>query len=533
MGLSIILVECDVTDALGVTTTLRFSDRAMFPMSPADVDRADVAWDERLVEPPSLKRTLFDDLQSLSPGLGVGVMTLANADRGLDAYQAHVWGEVRVWRWIYGAPFGEAKALMRGPAAGTPGYDAQAGRAGRVRLTLYDYRLELERPVQSIAFSGANDDVASIYYEGDAGLKGKLKPLAYGRLDDAQIPAPLVNGYKQAYLIHDGPMQGLAVASPTAKIEVLDRGMNAGIGSAGDDTSLFTDTFFDEVQPGPVVQYTQLRRGLTKFTGALVGSVTFGCRGDATGGVYVETPGPIIARLLGRVGVPPERIGASLTAGGSAAVVGAYVQDSQSLGDLVGWLARSAPMAALPDRQGVWQRVDLAPVEAEPSFIIDGGDVLNLEADDVDAVVAGEFTVGWGRIWTTFRRESVATELLGTAEETRLATEYRYLNDEDAALKARFPAGWRKVRLDTALRLEADAQTLLDTLKALFGLRADGLPRRRWRVTQEMTDAALDVALGATVQLTAPQFGVDDRFLLIGEELLRPRRDQIIWTLWG
>ena len=531
MGLTVILVECDVVSPAGAATTLRFSDRAIYPMAPDDATAPNRLWDERLIEPPTLRRTLFDDLQGLEPGFGVGEMVLANADRALDPYQGHAWGEVRVWRWTYGQAFATAGRLISGTAAGTPDYDLHGARPGRVRLTLFDYRIEIEKPIQTEAFSGANDGV-TVFYEGGPELAGKMKPLAWGDLTDAQIPAPLVNPHQQVFMLHAGEAERIPGAAHEPAVLANDRGGDAGLGWQS-DVSHLPDAFFDGWNLSPTPSYgTQLRRGLLKMFGSLVGSVTFGLKGDKAGG-YAQTPGPVIAKMLARAGVPPERIGASIAAADSAAVVGAWTQDSTRARELVAWVARSAPMAVLPDRTGVWQAVMLEPPAATADLVIVGDDLLALEPDEAGWSGVGEVSIGWGRIWTTYRREQLQVELQDTGEETRLRDDYRYAVASDPAFQARFPSTWRRLNLDTALRRQADAEALATHLQGLFGLRPDGRPRRRWRATVELTDAVLEIDLGQTVEIDAPASGVHDRFLLIGEEPLRPRRDQTILTLWG
>lgn len=271
---------------------------------------------------------------------------------------------------------------------------------------------------------------------------------------------------------------------------------------------------------------------MLKVNAALVGNIAFGFKGDVTGG-YVETPGPIAARILKRLGVPDGRIGESLFDIDCDSVVGVYTAEAATGRELIGWLSASAPMAVLPDRMGVWQAIMLAPPAGPPGFTITGADILDLEADDGAPRGAGEFSVGWSRIWTTYRRETLQPQLLFTDAEARLGEAYRYANAADDDYKARYPAAWRKMKVDTALREEADAVALAATFKGLFGLRPDGKPRRQWRVTIELTDEALAIELGATVAVAAPEYGIDDLYLLIGEEPLRPRRDQTIWTVWG
>jgi len=529
MALSVILVECDVTSPEGVVSTLRFSDRAVFPIGPLDADRANVAWDERVIEPPTLRRTLFDDLSTLEPGLSVGVLILANADRGLDLYQGHIWGDVRVWRWIFGAPFNTARALLTGQAAGSPVYDVQSSRAGRVRLTLFDQRLELEKPLQSNTYGGLNDG-ETVRYDGDASIRGKPKPLAYGRLLDAHIPAVQVNHAVGAVQLHENAITGAEYNS--GLMQFFDRGGDAGL-EYGGDTSALDDIYFDEnLILGENFVYQSARRGLLKFNANPVGSIALGYRGALIDGVYVETPGPIIRAILERMQIPEARIGASLTAVACDCVIGAFASDPLTAREFVGWIASAGPLAVLPDRGGTWQAVLLRPPGETADLTLTADEVLSLEADESQPLIGGEFAVGWDRLWTTYRRDNLQVELLDTPQETRLAEAYRYAVVEDADFKARSPS-WRKMKIDTPLRLEADAAALAATLKTLFGLRADGRPRRIWRVVIEMTNEVLDVELGATVALETPMWGVADRFLLIGEEPLRPRRDQITWTLWG
>lgn len=534
MTMQVILVECDLISPAGAPVTLAFSDRAVFPMAPDDPDRPNAAWDDRLIEPPTLRRELFGDLDRLEPGLGVGVMTLSNADRALDAYRGHVWGAVRVWRWAYGRPFAEARALLAGRAGATPEYDVAAGRPGRVRLSLYDGRIELERPVQTAVFTGANDG-ETVFYEGDPTLKGRTRPLAYGDLVDAHIPAPLVNAGSQVFLLHDGSAAGLERPNQNTKsVDVFDRGADAGL-SFDVDASHLSDAYFDawiDAEESPPGYLTQLRRGLMIIGPATVGVLAFGFRGDDAAPLgYVETAAGIAAKVLARM-VAPEAVDPDLAEAGSAAACGAYVDSDLKAAELVGWLARSARLAVLPDRAGVWRAVELASPAVEADIVLTDDDMIAVEADETAAFAVGEIRVGWGRIWTTYRRDNLLAELQSTEAETRLASEYRWAAVVLDDVQDRF-SQWRTLSIETALRTEPDAEALAGELADLFGLRPDGSPRRRWRLTLEMTDAALDLELGATVALDAPGFDPAARYLLIGEEPMRPRRDQMVWTIWG
>lgn len=516
--MTVILVEIDMVSPAGAAVTARFSDRAIRPFPPTDPDRPNSLWEDRLIQPPSLKRAMFDDVASLTPGLGFGAMELANADRGLDVYQGHAWTAVRVWRWTEGTAFAAAEQVHSG-LLGQVGFgtDSQA----RVSVSLYDYRAELEGQLQPTTYAGTNG-VGGVLYEGQPdGLKGQPKPLAWGDLTAAHLPAPQVNAGVLAYQLHNGVVSGSE--------QIFDRGDSSGFLFAG----ALVGAAFDAYSP-PAAQYAADRtRGLIKIDGSPVGTLTFGLKGDAAGG-YVQTTGPVLARMLSQAGVPAGRIGASVAAVAAAAPIGAWFGQAIAAREAVGWVAGSALVALLPDRQGVWQASVLAPPAAVADHVIGLGELVSLpEADDTLPAPFGEFKVGWGRIWTTFKGNDLAPALRGTSDEARLAEPYRYAIAADAAVKARWPHNWATLKLDTALRREADALALAAELQALFGLRADGKPRRAWRVTLELTAERLALPLGSTVQFTYPPAGIDDRFVLLAEEPLRPRRDQVIWTLWG
>jgi hypothetical protein len=512
-----ILMEVDVVSPAGEAGVLRFCDRAIRPFPPSDADRPNAAFDDRLKTPPALRRALFDDLASLSPGLGFGAAVLANADKGLEPWKAHAWGEVRVWLWTVGEPFGSAIPLGRGPCT-PPDFDRRGSRPGEVRLGFYDYRAEVEGALQQALFAGDNG-VAGELYEGTADdLKDRHKPMGWGRLDDAHIPAPMVNAGVLAHLLNEGPI--------SAPVQVFDRGDDAGFADQG----ALVGPAFDAFAPSPASRCQDLTRGLVKINGDPVGRLTFGFRAGPAAG-YVETTGPVLARMLAKAGVPPERISASVEALPDTGVVGAWFDDATSARDALGWVARSAMAVLAPDRDGVWTAELLAPPAAVADHEIAPDELVDYSNDATAPEPAGEVKVGWGRVWTTFRGADLAPALRGTAAETRLAEDYRWTVDPDATVKARYPRTWRTLEFTTALRLEADAVALAARLKAMFGLRPDGQPRRVWRVVIELTAATQAVALGKTIGL--PGTDLEGLFLLIGSEPMRPRRDLVTWTLWG
>ncbi len=514
----VVLVDVDVVSPAGVPQTLRFSDRPVRPFPPSDATSANVAYDDRINEPPTLRRSLFDDLASLSPGLGVGELTLVNADRALDGYQTHAWGEMRVDLWTEGTPRAAATPISRALCA-QPAFPANTAAPGRVRVPLYDYRVELEAPLQSVLFAGTNG-VAGQMYEGQAdGLKGRRKPLAYGDLTDAHVPAPQVNPPIMAYQLHAG-----AIAGP---VSIFDRGAPAGYVSDGD----FAGAAFDGHAPAAAHSATDLSRGLVRFNGTPPGQTAFGLKGSSAGG-YVETTGPIAARILAQAGVPAGRIDASVAALASTAKIGAWFEGEDARSALA-WVARSALAAILPGRLGVWEAYRFGPPADVADHVVQFDEIIAIEDETTTPAPAGEIRVGWGRTYAGYRPGDLAPALSGTSAVEKLTNEYRWATIDDATVKARHPRTWRKIEITTALRIEADAVALASALQGLFGLSAAGTPRRQRRVTVSATATRLGARLGQTVQLQAASLGATGNYVLLGEEPLKPRRDLMVWTLWG
>lgn len=509
----VILVECDLVSPAGAAITLRFSDRAIRPMSPTDADRPNAVWEDRIAEAPAIRRALVEDLAGLTPGWGVAQLQLFNGDGALTPYAGHAWKAVRVYRWTEGAAFSTALRLFSGQAA-VPSFSRSARSSMRVSVGLYDPMVELDQPLQAHLYAGSGG------LEGPAELRDQVKPLAFGDLSAAHVPGRRVDAASNLYQLHDGAIG--------AAVQIFDRGDSAGLISDGDKSG----ATFDAYAPAAAHYVTDKGRGLVKFNSNPVGTVAFGLTGDATGG-SVTTAGPILARLLQRLGVSAGRIGASVAALADAGVIGLYDQSGGDGRSLIAWVARSALAAVLPDRQGVWGASALAPPKAVADFSLGYMDVLDIADDGSAPLPVGSVRVAWGRVWSTYSADSLAPALRGTASADRLGAEYRYVQVDNATAKGRGVGAWRVLEIDSALRTEADALALANRAMALFGPRADGTAPTLRTIQIEATDAALAVPLGATIALTYPPRGIAGRFILVAEEPLKPRRDLLTWSLWG
>lgn len=511
-----VLVEVDVVSPAGAASTLRFSDRQVRPMPPTDTLRPNVKWDDRLVSPPTIRRALFDDLSSLTPGFGVGVLVLANADRGLDEYRTYAWGEARVYLWTSG-DFSTATRVITGLCA-QPNYAALAKRPARVTTPLFDYSAELDNPTARFGVYDGDNDGVTKFWEGDAALKGQTNPRAFGNLRHAHIPGVCVNAARQGYQVSELPCDSIEW--------VFDRGDDAGFGFAGD----WGGGTFDTGSPAAGAFWSDNNRGLLQINGTPVGRLAFGCYGSD--GPYVQTPGPLVARLLTLAQVPSGRIGSSVTGYSDATICGLYMVGGDSTREAIDLIARSGRAVCLPDRLGVYQMIPFGPPGA-PVETVATDEVIDIDSDETIPGPVGEVRVGYDKIYTVYRADELAPAIRGTNEEVRLTSEHRWLAVSDTATKDRFPLTWRGLSLLTACTDANDADNLPPILLAMFGARADGAPRRAWRVTLELTEARLARSPGQTIHLNYDPAGIDDDFILLQEELFTPSRDRVVWTLWG
>lgn len=520
-----------------------FADSAVRPFGPgaslSGHALGNVVIEDRVLAAPTLARELAGDLATLSPGIGLGALELANADGALDAALDDIWRSVAVWLWDMDRPLAEAVFVFSADC-GRVDEAFGEGRPRRLVVPLSDAMSRLDRPLQGSLFAGANNGT-TILHEGRAGgIKGQPKPILVGDLATSQggcghLPGVPVSDDALTFLIHE---RYAGDPDNAGLLEVFDRGAPSGLAFDGN----YQTPGALEARVLPAASFcTDRKRGLVKITQGLVGPVAFG--GAVALGFLGPDGGPwqwCLAKVLAQAG----------TSGGAKANVAAWAPpppnvDAAFIGPRVGWwfdaaisvreaaavLCRSAGAVLAPSRSGVLAPVVLAPPVAIPAITLAAHDIVALGTDAKAPSPVGEVSVGWGRLWTTYQGDELAPALRGTPDEARLAAQWRWSVAEDASTKAK-AADWRTVRLETALREEADAQALGAQLLALFGLGAGGA-RRVWRVTLEMTAARLAVDLGATVRLAAPGLGVDGDFILLGEALCQPRRDLMVWSLFG
>lgn len=223
-SLLVFLVELTVWDpAIQSSRVLRYASGQGFVTAPSDTP-PNAFYEARVSQAALLSRDIFDTgTLSGESRVGYGDLVLANGDSGLDgflSYGVDGW-PITIKQGSPTAAFSTFTTVLQGTMR-----VAQIGQQS-VTVKLRDRQGELEKPLQTTKYLGNN--VAPAGVEGSADLKGKPKPLCFGRV--LNVPAVCVNAQKQIYQVHDGSIQSLDA--------VYDRGVLL----TGDIRSLSTRSF--------------------------------------------------------------------------------------------------------------------------------------------------------------------------------------------------------------------------------------------------------------------------------------------------
>lgn len=524
------LVEMDLLGPADQEVTLYFSDIPVRPFPSTDPDRPNQRYDNRLLEAPSMSLDIFADASRLAGNLGVGRLTLSNADGALNQYRGWAFRTVHVW---WGEPAQRSFAAFRPFLAGraeTPTWAISANQPSRLVVPVYDARLDLERDIQETTFAGTN--VGPDGYEGGPDdLRNRVKPLALGDLVTANIPLVWVNGPAQVGQVHDGEIEELS--------GLYDRGADANLIEDGDESGVD----FDNAEPDAGHLVTDLGRGLVRVNQDFGGDVTVGVKGavdlvPAAG--YLDTVPPQIRALI-LLRNPEASIGASFTAltATETAKAGLYIPDRMAVRQAVQLFAAGLPGWVLPDPLGTWQIGKLRLPSGTADRIIRPVDVISITPGDRQvSIPCWKVTVRGERYYRTHTRQSLAESLWDTEDEARLREEWREALAEDTALRDRWWPNVREVVVDTALRDPADMQLVADLLFDVMSVRPDETPWEEYLVTLEMDEEWLDLVanpgLGkAQVQLIYPPDGIDRLMIVMGAAPGRPAGHQITLRVWG
>lgn len=212
------------------TETLRYSNGEGFVTAPGDTP-ASTYFAPRLKQPSLMRRDLFAGGTTIGRSrTGHGELILANDDGGLDALKDYAFD-------------GRALTIYRG--SGTEAFPGGWKNVGvytmesvsltrtEVRVALRDRQLLTDIPLQATKYAGDNELPDGL--EGVADLKGKPKPICYGKV--LNVSPPQVNTSKLIHQVNDG-----AVASVDA---VYDSGLSLSNSPASwtERTAGATDSF--------------------------------------------------------------------------------------------------------------------------------------------------------------------------------------------------------------------------------------------------------------------------------------------------
>lgn len=441
--------------ALGAETAVYLGDgRGGSFASQATDDPADTDFVPRLESGFQFGFRAFDGLRPSGRSTrAAGAIEILAGDGGFDPALAYAWDgrRVELYRVRFGAPFTDARLLLRGTVERLHWSEA------RVTLALRDLQALFDRPLVTATYGGTGG------LDGDAGVKGRPVPQVYGPA--VNVEGELINAALLIRQVHDR-----AIAEVTA---VRDKGVALTFSADYSDYAALAGA---TVAGGSYA--TCLAYGLIRLGGAPAGRVTCDVRGDADGG-YVETAADIARRIVTTrlggdslsdpAGLDTAALdalnaaqGAALaycTAGANPAVAEALDALFTSIG---GWYGFT--------RAGLFTGGRIA-VPASPAFTLDR---VNLDAGERIAAVreppSWRERVEWGRPWVLQSGDDLAGSVASEDRERWAATRWAEWRDSSVRGTHRLARSFETFAL---FAYESDAQAEAERLGALWGTARD------------------------------------------------------------
>ena len=478
----------------GGTVALYVGD-AGFTTGPGDTP-ANQYFEPRLVSALNFERSLFQG--GTLGGRSIpdfGVMTLNNADGGLDGWQGYNWDGRRARVYLGGDGFGFAEygLIFDGLAE-----DIDYGDL-TLSVRLQDLSRKLDLPIQVTTYAGTGGA------EGGDELKGKPKPLVFGRV--FHISAVPVDPAALLYQVHDGAIEDVTAAYDRGQA-LTKVGGSPVAGEFSVDTSAGTIT----------------------LGASPAGVITADVKGDKTGGAYVETTGSVIRRIAvarGGFADPGDLDTASFTALDTvnSADIGIAITDEQGMGAALDYVAGSIGAYYGFDRAGKLSvgRIE-APAGSSVASFTDV-EILELERRPTARPIWRQH-VGYGRYWRPTDRSDTESSALSDAEKADLEQEYRVEEAEDVAVRTAHLLA-EDERRDTGLALAVDAASEAARLLALFKIKRDVF---RMRVKTQ----PFSLSLGQTIAIRYPRHGLDGARNLVIVGLTEDSAvNEVELELWG
>lgn len=513
MSDSILLLEIDAWNGASITT-LRFGSHTI--VTRASDTPANTKYLGRIADAGRMQRAIYDGGGVLgAPHVASGAIILDNQDGALDYLYGYGF-DGRAFRLLElpgrSVSLASATTLMSGVLDGIDSGNAWS----EIRVRIRDARSVIDKALLTERYAGTSVAI-NIGVEGEADLKGKIKPRVFGAAPN--IAPVLVNQYGLIYQVS---------VSGVSSIVVYDGGLP--LDNVGDYASLSAL----EAATIPRGSYgTCLALGLFKLGGSAVFDVTADVVEGAT--LSERSAAKIARRILSIVDIGSLTIDeASFTQlhSDNPAEVGVFVESDESALTVIGNVLQSIGAALIPTDDGALQVIRIVAPTGTPiktytlrDLIGEGSIALGKgPTQEGDGVPAWSVVVNWGRVWQTQQSGQLAD--VSDARETYLATQTRQAVAQDAAIKNAHPSA-AEITVDTLLTTQADAEAEAARRFAMHSVRRDYptivVPRNRG-----------NVALGAIVEMKVPRFGysVGKTFIVVG------RNDDfnnqtIELSLWG
>lgn len=517
------LVELDAHIGSG-TVTRRFSASGCgYTSKPSDTP-ANITYEGRLGGLSAYGVHLYGEGRTMGEAtIDVADLTLSNADGALDDMLRYAVDGRRFA--LKRLPFrraalASAATVMTGTMEGI---DADNG-ALSLLVRFYDRRRDIDVPLQTQTYAGTTT-TAGPTAEGSADLKGRLKPLIFGRCYN--VPATVVNDFNLFLQFSAGPV---------ASIVLYDGGVNLiNDGDVPDLAALVAAT------GNPGHYRTCLALGIARPFGSFSGRPAYTWTADVTEGVLPadRRAGAIVKRMLMRVS------GGAIDAASFAALdalataeLGLYIDGETTALRAIYDVLRSVGGYLAPDRFGAFTvgRLDAPGV---PVATISEPQILTASKDETLAILSNPDTDGnlpTHKVKLKYRRnyhvhsDSDLGQCVNFMDPTRanmLKQEWREVVAEDATVKARHLLA-RELDIETAIADEAAAAAEGARRLGLYGVDRDVI-----RVAIDRAEAEA-LALNSTITLQHRRHGYASGkpMRIIGRvEDFASEKTQL--TLWG
>ncbi len=509
------LVEIDAYTGSGVET-LRYS-MSGYRTKPSDTP-ASTLYPAVVADPGTIRRALWGDGKTMGLGqISYGAIELINVDGALDALLGYGFDgrKVRVLRLANArAAYSTATVVFRGTVEHV---DSDAAR-DRLRLRLYDRRLELDKPVQTNRYGGTTTagGIADHLADGTADMKDRPKPFVCGKVFN--ISPLTVNPFDLIYQVHDGEVSAITVYDGRVALTLTQDYATV---------ALLQAATIPPGKYGTCLAEALFRLGVaTWFT--LTADVTQGATAaDRTTSACVEA----VLTKMGLTG--SDNIDATSFSDFATLCdqeVGIYLDGDQTGSEAIGRLLASVggylvPSATGPFQVGRGPDIGSSTWELDENTIVgDIGIVAN--PDTENGLPAWRIILRYGRNYTVQTGEMVCPGTTA-ALKSFAETEYREVKADDSAVKTKHLLA-PELTIDTLLTDATEAGDEIDRRADLYGVARDVLT-----LPVALSDAD-DMTLGSTGTLTLDRFGWGSgKLFTVIEREDRLADGQAVLTLWG